>query len=106
MISWNSRTTCEEARLYYCDCLEDPNMEEVPWGVREHLKGCLHCQKEIKRLKGRLYPASDKADHERASHVSMLNTLFPLSAGIPAVPLPAVFSPIEMRIYNDAKKAK
>ena len=77
MIGWNVRATCEEARLHYYRCLEDPAMVDVPQEIRDHVKDCAHCREEIRRL-DHILNRDDAAEKKADRHASMINSLLGL----------------------------
>ena len=42
---------CEEAKLYYYDCLCDESSGLVPQSISNHIERCRNCQKQINQLK-------------------------------------------------------
>ena len=50
MITQNHKL-CEEAKLYYYDCLCDESCGLIPQSISSHIEQCQHCQKQIDRLK-------------------------------------------------------
>ena len=42
---------CEEAKLYYYDCLCEESCGLIPQSTSNHIERCRHCQKQINRLK-------------------------------------------------------
>jgi len=42
---------CEEAKLYYYDCLSEESCGLIPQSISSHIEQCPHCQKQINRLK-------------------------------------------------------
>ena len=51
MVTYNSKSVCEEARLYYYDFLSDESHEQIPDFIISHLECCYHCQNEIEQFK-------------------------------------------------------
>ena len=49
MITQN-HNLCEEAKLYYYDCLCDDSCSPVPQSISDHIEQCRHCQEQIKQL--------------------------------------------------------
>jgi len=50
MITQNHKL-CEEAKLYYYDCLCDKSPGLIPQSIGKHIERCQNCQKQIKQLK-------------------------------------------------------
>ena len=45
---------CEEAKLYYYDCLCDESSELITKSIRSHIEQCPNCQEQINQLKAAL----------------------------------------------------
>ena len=50
MINKNNKL-CEEAKLYYYDCLCDKSCGPIPQCINNHIEQCRNCQKQINQLK-------------------------------------------------------
>jgi hypothetical protein len=51
MVVRNHNNLCQDAKLYYYDCLFGEGCEQIPESVNNHLKHCRKCQKKIEQLK-------------------------------------------------------
>ncbi len=51
MKNQNHNSMCEEAKLYYYDCLCEESCGLIPQATSNHIEQCRHCQKQINQLK-------------------------------------------------------
>ncbi|NQT03750.1 MAG: hypothetical protein HQ580_17105, partial [Planctomycetes bacterium] len=50
MVARNYNLLCEEAKLYYYDCLCNESHGIIPESISDHIEQCQHCQEQIGQL--------------------------------------------------------
>ena len=68
---------CEEAKLYYYDCLCEESCGLIPQSASNHIERCRHCQKQINRLKVVL-SQKDFIESEQRQNSSAVTTMLEL----------------------------
>jgi len=67
MVALNDRGSCRDAEPYYYEFLLDPDDPNVPDSIANHISGCAHCRREMRRLEGAVAAADASADRANAS---------------------------------------
>ncbi|KPK38520.1 MAG: hypothetical protein AMJ65_12770 [Phycisphaerae bacterium SG8_4] len=78
MISYNDRSNCKHARLYYYDLLDTETEADVPDDARQHIASCQHCQADMSRLETMLADADRNSDSEQRRRDSAVTKLLSL----------------------------
>ncbi len=71
MITQNHNSMCEEAKLYYYDCLCDESRGLIPQSITKHIERCQNCQKQINQLK----VALSQKDCTKSQHMQDLSAV-------------------------------
>jgi hypothetical protein len=74
-----NQNLCEEAKLYYYDCLCDDRCNPIPQSISNHIEQCQHCQKQIDRLKAMLSQGEcieSEPGQDRSAVITMLQLHF------------------------------
>lgn len=77
MITQNNKL-CEEAKLYYYDCLCDKSRGLIPQSIGNHIEQCRNCQQQINQLKVALsqkdcIKSDQKQDHSAVTTMLQLH---------------------------------
>jgi hypothetical protein len=76
MISYKSKSLCEQSEIYYYDFLHKESRRRVPESILDHIEQCLHCQKQVNQLKEVLSQAEGQVgSQEKQIRTAVTNIL-------------------------------